>query len=94
MITPEDEFEAALQAYERAVMEYRLAWKRYAEDVGQEAAQPKFREAMDRICALDSVPLIIITEAEVKERALRAVPVVDAVQGPDIYGGPIPQEVW
>lgn len=90
---PEEEFEQALQEYERAVMIYRIAWKRYVEDVGLLDAQNKLHEAMDRICALDQEPLTVCSEDEVRRRAHRAICVVDGLvqridelhTSPDIY---------
>lgn len=82
---PEEDFEQALQMYERAVAEYKIAWRRYVEIVGLHNAQPKLEEAMNRICRLDQTPLIIMSQEEVNARALRGTQVVDAFTSPDIY---------
>jgi|SRR5579864_2296174 len=86
---PEDEFEEALQKYERAVAEYMIAWRRYVAAVGKENAHHKLDEAMNRICYHDRSSLIVVDQEEVDRRAAHAIPIVDAYMEPDIYGGPI-----
>ncbi len=84
---PEEVFEQALQRYERAVAEYKIAWNHYVEAIGLLAAQQKLDEAMNRICRLDQTPLVIVSQEEVDKRAAYAVSIVDADThlSPDIY---------
>lgn len=55
-MTPEDEFEAALQKYEIAVAEYKIAQDRYALQVGMLQSTPVLDAAINRICRIVSPP--------------------------------------
>jgi enamine deaminase RidA (YjgF/YER057c/UK114 family) len=73
-MVPEEEFERALQRYEQACAEWKLAITCYVRDVGQVQAMPKLEEAHNRICRVDAV---FLSPEEVKLRASRATPIVD-----------------
>lgn len=76
---PEDEFEVALQQYERAVAEYKLALNRYIAAVGPLAAHKKTQEAINRLCLIDVArPMLDVTQVEVEHRATDVVGVVDS----------------
>lgn len=75
LISHEEEFELALQEYEKAVAVYRIAQLRYAEAVGPVAAQRKFNESINRICRLDAIAAI--PQEEVNRRAKLAKTIVD-----------------
>ncbi len=86
LMTPDEEYEQALQKYVSAVGEYALAQRRYKEAVGELAAQVKFNESLDRVSlaveqAKGKYPKVFMPDEEIARRAMRAVAVVDADRG-------------
>lgn len=79
-MSPEEVFERALQQYERACAEYRIATRQLIECIGMFEAAPILEKAVNRICRIDSPPdrpVSIIPQEEVDRRARLAVPVID-----------------
>lgn len=81
MRNPEDVFEVALQRYEQAVREYKVAIASLIKDLGN-AAAPVLENANNRICYLDATPGVAspvqVSQDEVERRAAMARPVIDA----------------
>lgn len=77
LMSHEEEFELALQEYEKAVAVYKIAQLRYMEAVGPFVAQRKFEESINRICRLDT-PVVIMPQEESERRAKLAKTVIDS----------------
>lgn len=76
LMSHEEEFELALQEYEKAVVVYKIAQLRYIEAVGAIAAQCKFNEAINRICRHGTT--VEISQEEINRRAKLANTIVDS----------------
>lgn len=80
-MSPEEAFEAALQRYEVAVREYKVAIAALIASKGKEAA-PILEQANNRICYLDAAPgakpMVKVSQDEVDRRAAMARVVVDS----------------
>lgn len=79
-MSPEEVFECALQQYERACAEYKIATQQLISTVGPFEAAPILEKAVNRICRVDSPPgrpVSIMPQGEVDRRARLAVSVVD-----------------
>lgn len=80
---PDEEFEAALQAYIAAVTAYKTACYRYTHAVDPAKAwQMIMVEARNRICYADTaVEVEVLTQEEVNRYASQARPIIDAERG-------------
>lgn len=80
-VTPQDEFELALQEYERAVRQYRMAQEILCREVDPFVADRILQEAGYRVCRAASPPgskIIILSQEEVERQAALAKPIVDS----------------
>jgi hypothetical protein len=78
LISPEDEFELALQKYVSAVLEYKVALQRYTENATPEQCARVHEQALNRVCHASTLPVIITPPEEIQRRAKMANPMVDS----------------